>query len=145
MLNLTRQERLVIQFLALFFLIGSGIHIFRESIHKDDSIKFLNEEVEAREFRDRAKQIDSVYFSAEQVAKEEKPISDETTAVLTINLNSASAEDFMRLPKIGKVTAQRIIDYRNKHGRFSSVDELLNVKGIGVKTFERIKGEVTIE
>ena len=145
MLNLTRQERLVIQFLALFFLIGSGIHIFRESIHKDDSIKFLNEEVEAREFRDRAKQIDSVYFSAEKVVKEEKPISDVTTVAQTINLNSASAEDFMRLPKIGKVTAQRIIDYRNKHGRFSSVDELLNVKGIGVKTFERIKGEVTIE
>ncbi|MBL7067721.1 MAG: helix-hairpin-helix domain-containing protein [Candidatus Marinimicrobia bacterium] len=145
MLNLTRQERLVIQFLALFFLIGSGIHLYRKNILKDDSIKFLNEEVEAREFRDRAKQIDSVYFSAETVAKEEKPISDETTAFLKINLNSASAEDFMRLPKIGKVTAQRIIDYRNKHGRFSSIDELLNVKGIGEKTFERIKGEVTIE
>lgn len=145
MLNLTRQERLVIQFLALFFLIGSGIHIFRENILKDDSIKFLNEDVEAREFRDRAKQIDSVYFSVEKVAKEDKPISDEITAVLSINLNSASAEDLMRLPKIGKVTAQRIIDYRNKHGRFSSIDELLNVKGIGEKTFARIKGEVTIE
>ncbi|MCK4715282.1 MAG: helix-hairpin-helix domain-containing protein [Candidatus Marinimicrobia bacterium] len=142
---MTRQERLVIQFLALFFLIGSGIHIFRENILKDDSIKFLNEEVEAREFRDRAKQIDSVYFSVEKVAKEDKPISDEITAVLSINLNSASAEDLMRLPKIGKVTAQRIIDYRNKHGRFSSIDELLNVKGIGEKTFARIKGEVTIE
>ncbi len=145
MLNLTRQERLVIQFLALFFLIGSGIHLFRENVLKDDSIKFLSEEVEAREFRDRAKQIDSVYFSAKKVAKKKKPIFDETTAVLTINLNSASAEDFMRLPKIGKVTAQRIIDYRTKHGRFSSIDELLNVKGIGEKTFERIKGEVTIE
>ena len=145
MLNLTRQERLVIQFLALFFLIGSGIHIFRENILKDDSIKFLNEDVEAREFRDRAKQIDSVYFSVEKVAKEDKPISDEITAVLSINLNSASAEDLMRLPKIGKVTAQRIIDYRNKHGRFSSIDELLNIKGIGEKTFERIKGDVTIE
>ena len=145
MLNLTRQERLVIQFLALFFLIGSGIHLFRENVLKDDSIKFLNEEVEAREFRDRAKQIDSVYFSVEKVAKEDKPISDEITAVLSINLNSASAEDLMRLPKIGKVTAQRIIDYRNKHGRFSSIDELLNVKGIGEKTFARIKGEVTIE
>ncbi len=145
MLNLTRQERFVIQFLALFFLIGSGIHLFRENVLKDDSIKFLSEEVEAREFRDRAKQIDSVYFSAEKVAKKKKPVSDVITVAQTINLNSASAEDFMRLPKIGKVTAQRIIDYRSKHGRFSSIDELLNVKGIGEKTFERIKGEVTIE
>ncbi len=145
MLNLTRQERLVIQFLALFFLIGSGIHLFRENVLKDDSIKFLGEEVEAREFRDRAKQIDSVYFSAEKIAKEEKPISGVITVAQTINLNSASAEDFMRLPKIGKVMAQRIIDYRDKHGRFSSINELLNVKGIGEKIFERIKGEVTIE
>jgi competence protein ComEA len=51
----------------------------------------------------------------------------------------------MSLSKIGKVTAQRILDYRNEQGLFKSVDELLNVKGIGAKTLERIKGEVTIE
>ncbi|MCK4448882.1 MAG: helix-hairpin-helix domain-containing protein, partial [Candidatus Marinimicrobia bacterium] len=49
------------------------------------------------------------------------------------------------IPKIGPVTAERIILYRMENGRFNSIEELIKVKGIGKKTMERIKGEVTIE
>ncbi len=59
-----------------------------------------------------------------------------------INLNSATADQLQTLPGIGPAYATRILDYRSQHGRFSSVDELANVTGIGQKRLEQIRGSV---
>jgi competence protein ComEA len=56
-----------------------------------------------------------------------------------LDLNRASAEDLESLPGIGAVLAQRVIAYRKSVGRFQAVEELREVKGIGVKKFDRIK------
>ena len=56
-----------------------------------------------------------------------------------LNINVASMEELQTLPNIGVQMAQRIIDHRTQHGRFDSVDALQNVKGIGVKTLEKLK------
>ncbi|HAA90760.1 MAG: Competence protein ComEA [Thermoanaerobacterales bacterium 50_218] len=61
-----------------------------------------------------------------------------------INLNTASAEELEELPGIGPVLAQRIIDYREKHGYFKRIEDVQNVSGIGSKRFEQIKDLVTI-
>lgn len=61
-----------------------------------------------------------------------------------INVNTATAEELMMLNGIGEVKAQAIIDYREEHGGFSNVDELINVKGIGKKTLEKIRSSVTV-
>ncbi len=137
MLNLTRQERVVIQFLVLFFVIGLGIRLYRGWLAAKDSVEFPEISQEATEFRNEAVQVDSVYWVKKPAARQDNKVR--------INLNSATLEDLVKLSKIGKVSAQRIIDYRNEHGHFTSVDELLNVKGIGKKTLEIIKGEVTVE
>lgn len=61
-----------------------------------------------------------------------------------INLNTASVSQLDSLPGIGATYAQRIIDYRNSHGGFKSIDEIKNVKGIGDKTFEKFKDMISV-
>ena len=61
-----------------------------------------------------------------------------------ININTAGAEELMTLQGVGKAYAERIIEFREKNGPFKKVEDLLNVRGIGEKTFERIKGRITV-
>lgn len=56
-----------------------------------------------------------------------------------IDINTASAVELADLPGIGPALAERIIEYREEQGRFASVDDLQNVKGIGEKTLERLR------
>ena len=61
-----------------------------------------------------------------------------------INLNSATAEQLDVLPGIGPVLAQRILDWRTQHGRFTSVDQLRQVSGIGAAKYADIRALVTV-
>ena len=61
-----------------------------------------------------------------------------------LNLNEATQRDFERLPGIGPVLAGRIVEYRGVRGPFRDVEQLRRVKGIGKKTFERIRPLVVV-
>lgn len=61
-----------------------------------------------------------------------------------VNLNTASESALEELPGVGPVLAQRIIDWRTEHGRFTSVDELAEVSGIGEKMFAQLQGKVAV-
>jgi competence protein ComEA len=65
-------------------------------------------------------------------------------ACATVDLNTATKDELIALPGIGPAKAQAILDYRAQHGGFKSVEELKDVKGIGAKRFERLKGELTV-
>jgi len=61
-----------------------------------------------------------------------------------ININTADAELLEQLPGIGEVLAQRIVDYRDEIGRFGSIEQILDVKGIGEATMEKIRAYITV-
>ena len=61
-----------------------------------------------------------------------------------ININTASKSDLTTLSGIGDVKAQAIIDYRNKNGKFSKIEDLMNVSGIGESTYNQIKDNIKL-
>ncbi len=61
-----------------------------------------------------------------------------------VSLNNASLDDLMTLDGIGEKKAQAIIDYRNKNNGFKTIEELLEVDGIGNTTYEKIKDRLTL-
>jgi competence protein ComEA len=62
----------------------------------------------------------------------------------SIDINSASETELVRLPGIGREYARRIVAYRDGHGRFISVDDLMLVSGIGAKRLEALRPFVTV-
>ena len=61
-----------------------------------------------------------------------------------ISINTANLELLCTLDGIGEITAQLIIDYRNEYGFFQSLQDLMNIKGIGLKKFEKIKDKICL-
>jgi len=61
-----------------------------------------------------------------------------------VNVNSASAKELQKVDGIGAKTAAKIVAYREEHGAFKNVDELLKIKGIGKKKLEKAGDELTV-
>jgi competence protein ComEA len=66
------------------------------------------------------------------------------SASAPINLNTATVAQLETLPGIGKATAERILEYRQKNGSFKKVEDLMNVRGVGEKSFLKLKPLVTV-
>lgn len=66
------------------------------------------------------------------------------SSVEAVNLNSATAAQLADLPGIGLKTAELIVQYRVKNGPFKKIEEVMNIRGIGEKSFLRIKDRVTV-
>jgi competence protein ComEA len=72
------------------------------------------------------------------------PVSGGAVAGGLVNVNTATATELEELPGIGEVIAQAIVDYRTENGPFASVDQLLDVSGIGDATLEDIRDLVSV-
>ena len=73
------------------------------------------------------------------LAQKSGPVSTEK-----INLNSATAEQLQSLPGIGPAIAKNIVEHRAKIGKFNRIEEVINVKGVGEKKFEKIKDRLVV-
>jgi len=76
-----------------------------------------------------------------------QPLDPPKMKVLSIpvNINTAKAEELDILPGVGPTTAQAIVDFRETHGKFSALEDLLQVKGIGPKKFASLRPHITIQ
>ena len=62
-----------------------------------------------------------------------------------INLNTATVDELVQLPRVGRAVAERIVKYREDHGPFKRPEDLLAVRGIGEKTLERLLPDLRVE
>lgn len=86
----------------------------------------------------------SVAPAAAQAVQKDGPPAKKVAVAAPINLNTATASQLTSLPGIGAKTAERIIEYREKSGGFKKIEELMNVRGVGEKSFLKIKDLITV-
>jgi competence protein ComEA len=61
-----------------------------------------------------------------------------------ININTATAQQLAKLPRVGEKTAERIVAFRKKNGKFKRIQDLMKVNGIGEKTFRKLAKLITV-
>jgi len=66
------------------------------------------------------------------------------SAMEMVNINTASVEQLMQLDRVGANYAQRIVDYRENNGPFKAPEDIMNVKGIGKKTWEANRDRIVV-
>jgi comEA protein len=118
MFSLTRREQIVVALLVASLVIGGGISLWDH---------FSPEATENFQVVRVAEPPDAISETAEP----EKPAEK-------VHLNTASAQELERLPRIGPKTAQKIVQWRTDHGPFRTLDDLAKVPGIGKKTLDGI-------
>ncbi len=125
MVGFTRSETRALLFLIVTFVVGVGVWTYRNQWAP------LPELSEAR-----------------RVDQKTTPTTDRIVEIqgedaesnhVKIILNDADHKELERLPGVGPVIAARIIEYRERHGGFNALEELIEVKGIGEQTVERLK------
>ena len=143
---LTKQEKWVFVFLCRTMVSGYLIHYMKQR-NVDDPVHIISK-TEKEEFKRAA-----IHAYASQGIQDnethniaagdatEKNIKDGEELV---NINTAVKQELMALPKIGPITAERIIRFRDDFGPFQSIDDLAKIKGIGPKTLERLKTRIII-
>ena len=83
--------------------------------------------------------------SEEEMIEEEPSGPQEVLVEKSVNINTATLEELDRLPGVGPAIAQRIIDYRERNSGFYDIEELMDVSGIGEKTFAKLEPYITVE
>ena len=77
-------------------------------------------------------------------AQQPAPPAAKAAGAELVNLNTATPQQLASLPGIGPKTAERIIEYREKNGSFKKIEELMNVRGVGEKSFLKLKSLITV-
>ncbi len=132
MLQLDLRRNSLLWLLSLTFLIGVGLEVPRVLFHR--SVTFPGLVVENDAAAQALRRTADSIMQARAVA-----------ANAPININTASALELEQLDGIGPVLAQRIVDYREQHGPFASVDQLDNVSGIGPKRLAAMRDRCVVE
>lgn len=154
----TKQEKIFIGFLLFGILVGSGIELYRshfKTIVKTSQADKI-EDFE-KQIHERAALIDSlmnertIADNREKIADVKKIISNEDSRqksnknIPQVEINRATFDELVRIPQIGRVIANRIIEYRNTRGKFKDIEELIKIKGIGEKKLKSLKSYIYIE
>jgi len=148
-MDLTPQQKKAVYFLILVLFVSLGFQVIKQNyftpkynfsrfdrafFQKRDSL--LGIEIQEQKATTLAPKIETKSSSQVQpVQHNGKPI----------NINTATLEELISLPRIGPKTAAKIVKYRAANGEFKQKQDIMKVRGIGKKTFELIKDRITVK
>lgn len=148
----TKKEKGIIIYISSFVLLGSfwillnkiyfkrtpkNVESFNENIQTyvenkgDNNLKIVK--------KNSTKEVPVVEKKINNDNNEPKNQKNSGKLVKKVNINKGNLEELKKLPYIGPSKAEKIIIYREKNGKFKTCEEIINVSGIGEKTFEKIK------
>ncbi|OXT09271.1 transporter [Thermoanaerobacterium thermosaccharolyticum] len=128
-----------------------GVYTMKDGDRVDDAIKLAGGALEGADLSNinlAEKVKDEQMIKIPKIGENNNStggIGDVEKADGKININKATKEELDTLPGIGEVTAQRIIDFREQHGNFQKIEDIMNVSRIGPKLFEQIKDKITVD
>ena len=152
-IGFTETEVSVILFLAGIFILG---FIYKEFFKDDGNAEYKNFNYSSEDslfsyyskLNPESDPEDSLLASNLEIKRKVLELTDtfaftkkniSTLREKSININSAKLEELIMLPGIGEKTAEKIIELRKERGKFNTLEELMNVKGIGEVKFNKIK------
>ena len=156
--GLTQTELKISIFIVLVFLIGLTYKLifdqkdtvpYQKFDYTEEDEKFYNSGKDTSSINNQKSDDKEVDYKQEVLDFNSQSFDNIQKKTLpaekSINLNSATVEELVNLPGIGEKTAQKIIEYRDKHKRFRNINELLNIKGIGEAKLAKIKKYIFID
>lgn len=155
----TNQEKIFISFLLSGIIVGAGIELYRSHFKtvtkttKPQRIEDFEQQIQEKatlinsllDETELSPKIDNFSNNYEKLTKRVNTEGKSSYQELRLEINTATVEELVQLPKIGPVIANRIVEYRNAHGGFNNIEELINVKGIGEKRLTDIKPYIYIK
>lgn len=129
-----RQETRIYIWLLVILFFAAGFRLYRYMQIKEESEAFLQNR-------------DSLFYASKikadsMLASLGSFKTDSAIPHPVININSSSSEELQKIPGIGPAMSERIIKFRERHGFFNNVEDLINVKGIGPKKLKKIESYI---
>jgi competence protein ComEA len=141
----TPQERFAILFLIFILVLGTSIYLYKLN-HPSFAPAYIIEDFEKKMKEERMKQnLVDYNLPLPYQEKNEMEIKKKELQKGQININTARIDELIQIPGIGPAYAKKIIDYRKKYNGFRTIEEIKRIKGIGDKTFEKMKGYIKVK
>lgn len=125
-LNFTPQETKALIFLLSALLLGSGIALYKRT-HPQFAPELIVEK----------KEVQAEPWPQSLLNKEREKNK--------IDLNQATTDELQLIPGLGPTLSKRIVEYRENHGQFQKIEDIMQVQGIGLKTFQKLQNYITVE
>ncbi len=130
--------------LIIIILAGIGILLWQNQVNSKQNIGQNDLQKENDELKNQLSALQNQSQNTGEPATNQSEVLTNAENSGKININSADLKTLDSLPGIGATRAQQIIDYREKNNGFKSIEEIKNISGIGDKTFEKIKDQISI-
>jgi competence protein ComEA len=126
--SFTKNEQKILLFLAVLFLAGTAIKVYKAYVAPPEQQRFEYAES------------DSVF-----AARSTTPAHPGSLTQQRVNINTAAAAELDALPGVGPAMARQIVEYRTVHGPFKTLDDMRNIKGLGPKKLEKLQPMVILK